>query len=250
MMTEIELIYREPLISEYFDCFWCRETQSTMLLASLMYSNSRIAVRTDSQKSGRGRGSGRRWHASAGRNLLCTMAFPLEDVRIPLQLIPLAAGCAAADAVESAVPGMIAQVKWPNDLMVSDKKTAGILCETRRMCTFIGIGLNVNEEAFFFSGKTTPTSLYLETGCRFDVRDVYCMLLERLPSWLSQNNCAERIASRLYGMGSKALVSVGTAGSDDVKQGIVAGIADDGALLLDTPGGRLTIYTGEIISLL
>ena len=246
MMNEIELIYRDPMGIGQISCFWCRETQSTMMLASLMYRDGMLAVRTEFQHTGRGRGIERRWHASAGKNLLCTLAVPCVQAGIALQLIPLAAGCAVAEVLESAAPGMHAQIKWPNDVMVSGKKIAGILCEAARQCIFIGIGVNVNETEFAFTGKSEPSSLYLEAGSEHDLGQVYQDLLQELPPFLSLHDAPERIRARLYGLGRKVEMISGAADITKPLQGMLSGIADDGALVIDTSAGREYIYSGEI----
>ena len=91
-------------------------------------------VTAGEQSAGRGR-QGRTWSAPAGHALLLSVV-----VRRPLDLLPLAAGLAVARAV-----GPRAAIKWPNDVLVDDRKIAGILAEGRPQegWAVIGIGLNV-----------------------------------------------------------------------------------------------------------
>ena len=86
------------------------------------------------QSAGRGR-QGRAWSAPAGCALLLSVL-----VRRPLELLPLAAGVAVA-----AVVGGEARIKWPNDVLVADRKIAGILVEGRPQegWAVIGVGVNV-----------------------------------------------------------------------------------------------------------
>jgi BirA family biotin operon repressor/biotin-[acetyl-CoA-carboxylase] ligase len=91
-------------------------------------------VTAGEQSAGRGR-QGRTWSAPAGRALLCSLIL-----REPPRLLPLRAGVAVSE-----VCGERAVVKWPNDVLVSGRKLAGILVEGRPQegWAVLGIGLNV-----------------------------------------------------------------------------------------------------------
>jgi BirA family biotin operon repressor/biotin-[acetyl-CoA-carboxylase] ligase len=104
-------------------------------------------VFTRRQTAGRGQ-HGRTWHAPPGA---LTASFVLD--RLPaakLSGLSLAAGLATIYAIEDLLPDLQGQlqVKWPNDILVHERKLAGILCEAvpSRSCSFIrvvvGIGLN------------------------------------------------------------------------------------------------------------
>jgi BirA family biotin operon repressor/biotin-[acetyl-CoA-carboxylase] ligase len=103
-------------------------------------------ILADHQTAGRGR-RGRRWTAPAGASLLFSVVL-----RPPLPVarwgeIPLAAGCAVAEALE-AVAGVRAALKWPNDVLVEGGKVAGILAEGivgPRPLVVLGIGVNVSQ---------------------------------------------------------------------------------------------------------
>ncbi len=91
-------------------------------------------VTADEQSAGRGR-QGRAWSAPAGDALLMSVV-----VREPLDLLPLAAAVAVAQ-----VCGPAARIKWPNDVLIDDRKVAGILAEGRPQegWAVVGIGVNV-----------------------------------------------------------------------------------------------------------
>jgi BirA family transcriptional regulator, biotin operon repressor / biotin---[acetyl-CoA-carboxylase] ligase len=91
-------------------------------------------VTAGEQMAGRGR-QGRTWSAPAGQALL--MSLVLHD---PPELLPLVAGLAVAEAV-----GPDARVKWPNDVLVGERKVAGVLAEGRppEQWAVLGIGVNV-----------------------------------------------------------------------------------------------------------
>jgi len=107
-------------------------------------------VWTARQTAGRGRGE-HRWHAPPGvltASFLLDLAGPDERSVVPVAQLSLAAGLAVAHAVEDLVPAARLSIKWPNDVLLLDRKLAGILCETRRrddgrMAVVVGIGLNL-----------------------------------------------------------------------------------------------------------
>lgn len=95
---------------------------------------------TTRQTAGRGRGHNA-WHSSRGV-LTATLVLPAHDT-LPPQHVPLIAGLALVEAVES-LGAVGVGVKWPNDLWHDDLKLAGLLCERLDGIDLIGVGLNVN----------------------------------------------------------------------------------------------------------
>lgn len=107
-------------------------------------------VWTPRQTAGRGRGAST-WHAPPGvltASFILDLAGPDERSTVPVAQLSLAAGLAVANAVEDLVPEARVAIKWPNDVLLRDRKLAGILCETRRRddgraAVVVGIGLNL-----------------------------------------------------------------------------------------------------------
>ncbi len=108
-------------------------------------------VLADTQTEGRGRLS-RHWFSPPGINLYCSIVLrmPIPNDRLAdwLSWLPLITALAAAEAIES-VAGIAITVKWPNDLLIGERKIGGILCESGSGSStgpfqIIGIGLNVN----------------------------------------------------------------------------------------------------------
>jgi BirA family biotin operon repressor/biotin-[acetyl-CoA-carboxylase] ligase len=101
---------------------------------------SGTVVTAGAQTAGRGR-QGRRWSAPAGKALLYSAILrPLDERHL---LLPIAAGIAACEAIESVAP-VSCRIKWPNDVWIEEQKVAGILIEARPPdFAVIGIGVNV-----------------------------------------------------------------------------------------------------------
>jgi BirA family transcriptional regulator, biotin operon repressor / biotin---[acetyl-CoA-carboxylase] ligase len=103
-----------------------------------------VVVLTDSQTAGKGR-LGRRWVDVFGCNVLSsTLLRPL----FPLHFLVMIASLAVVDAIAETC-GSFATIKWPNDVLIGDRKVAGILIETShdrsgQLVAIMGIGVNVN----------------------------------------------------------------------------------------------------------
>jgi BirA family transcriptional regulator, biotin operon repressor / biotin---[acetyl-CoA-carboxylase] ligase len=143
----------------------------------------------ESQTAGRGR-LGRHWHSPSGKNLYCSIllrSLPTREQQ-PLWLpwIPLIAALAASRAVQ-VVANLKVSVKWPNDVLIGNRKLGGILCEssgvgTAHATVIVGIGLNVNvhRDEFPVELREIATSLAIETHQLFDRAALLAALLAEL----------------------------------------------------------------------
>lgn len=142
-MTDVE-VGRQDLI-------WYDEVGSTMDRAKSLLKQSdfmqrdAFAVVAGKQTAGRGT-HGRTWMSSEG-NLFMTMVFKLSMIRIPLTLIPLRMGTLIVPSIKSRVSSGHDQVrlKWPNDVLIGDKKICGVLIEVDGDRVVVGIGCNVQQ---------------------------------------------------------------------------------------------------------
>lgn len=183
------------------------------------------------QSAGRGR-QGRTWTAPAGRALLCSLV-----IRSPGPLLSLAAGLAVAE-----VAGDGARVKWPNDVLVADRKVAGILVEGRPQegWAVLGIGLNVA-----LAPEDLPPDVRDRAGTlgltAADVEPTLVRLLVALESWLERSDAEiiEGVRRRDALRGRVVSWNGGT--------GEVLGIDEAGNLLVAGEDGRRTaLGAGEV----
>ncbi len=117
-------------------------------------------IATDHQTAGRGR-LGRVWDDTPGRALLFSVVLrPLPPMAVWPEL-----SAVAGEAVTAALP-LAARVSHPNDVMVGERKIAGILPEAADGRVVLGIGVNVNQTADELPAEAVkpPTSLRFETG--------------------------------------------------------------------------------------
>ncbi|MGQ9800393.1 MAG: biotin--[acetyl-CoA-carboxylase] ligase [Candidatus Saccharicenans sp.] len=147
------------------------------------------AVLAEEQISGRGT-KGRSWHSARGKGLY--VSFLLRPATSCLNLLPAAAGLAAAEALEE-LSGLKVRLKWPNDLVHRGKKIGGILCEAgssgpNSTWVVAGIGLNLNHRQTDFPSEIygLATSLYLITGKKWDRDRLLAHLGSRLKVWYNE----------------------------------------------------------------
>lgn len=134
----------------------------------------------DEQTAGRGR-QGHSWVSERGAGIYCS--FLLRPPMSPADALwlSLIAGVAVQDAVRETI-SLKADIRWPNDLLVNDRKFAGILTEmtseaTRVQHAVIGIGINVNQHTFPQGMESQPTSLLMETGKEWSRVDLVAALI-------------------------------------------------------------------------
>jgi BirA family biotin operon repressor/biotin-[acetyl-CoA-carboxylase] ligase len=102
-----------------------------------------LVVTAEVQTAGRGR-LDRSWEAEAGSALLVSVLVRPADLPVSRWfLVGVAAGVAAREACQQ-VGGFVPDLKWPNDLLVGERKLAGILAEATGTAAVVGMGLNVH----------------------------------------------------------------------------------------------------------
>ena len=142
-----------------------------------------LVIGTDLQTAGRGR-RGRSWTESAGRGLALSVLLrpSLPPSRWPL--LPLVAGLAVHDAAASVVGTDRIGLKWPNDLLLDDTKTSGILVEALNDAVVIGMGINIDWRGVDRPADLRATSLAEATDADVDRAAVLVELLEALGRWV------------------------------------------------------------------
>lgn len=123
------------------------------------------------QERGRGR-RGRVWLDSPGMSALFSVLIREADVRL-LQFVGMIGALAVLEVLEERF-GLSGQVKWPNDVLVAGRKIAGVLAEADKSRTTlaVGIGINVNQEAFEEDLLETATSMLLCSGRTHDSTEI------------------------------------------------------------------------------
>lgn len=177
-------------MSHSFSINWVNSVDSTNAKAKNDYNSgllkSGYVIVADTQTGGRGQ-MRTKWHDEAGKNLLLTLVIePQRLLAIDFFRLNQAISLAICDALEKDCEP---KIKWPNDILVDERKIAGILIETSIQrdfikTAFIGVGLNVNQENFDFDFKAT--SLRNEIDKEIDRQLLLDKLLEAIEFRLQQ----------------------------------------------------------------
>jgi BirA family transcriptional regulator, biotin operon repressor / biotin---[acetyl-CoA-carboxylase] ligase len=204
----------------------------------------------DHQTNGRGR-HGRAWQDEPAASALMSVvveAPPIESRSVA----PLIAGEAVVRAVEEVCPGLRISLKWPNDLLIQNRKVGGLLVEAVSgddgVVLILGIGINVHQNSFEPGMRVEPTSLGLSSGLPVNRPALIARICsEVLDAFNAPESWPDRITTyleRMHNLGGRATLSTG---SSDVT-GTIRGVADDGALLLETEKGLETFHAGDVSS--
>ncbi len=133
------------------------------------------------QTAGQGR-LGRSWHSEPGTGLYVSIVLEPVGEAGELPVITLALGLAAQEAVQN-VAGVTCDLRWPNDLLIGEKKCAGILVQLEGDTIIAGVGVNVNHASFPDDLAGTATSLRLATGRAHSREKLLAALLDAVESY-------------------------------------------------------------------
>ena len=244
---------------ELFDCLPSTNHEAAQL-AQAEVEHGTVVV-ADSQTAGRGRLS-RAWFSPPGANLYCSIILrvmrPPDRLAEWLSWLPLISALAAAEAIEQ-VSSTHVSVKWPNDLLISERKVGGILCESgtgRRSDPFqiIGIGINVNvdHDDWPVDLRDSATSIWQERKIVVDRNRLLAQLLLELEQCLDElvlhgtNRIALAYYQRCSTIGHKVQA---TLANGDVVVGLAEGIGQDGSLRVRPQTTQPGSGTPEVIHL-
>ncbi|MGE0683138.1 MAG: biotin--[acetyl-CoA-carboxylase] ligase [Candidatus Binatia bacterium] len=169
--------------------YWAEVDSTNAALARLTKEGCEegTVVLADAQSAGRGR-IGKPWFSPPGVNLHLSVLLNPSIKVTEARFLTLIGSLAIADVL--ALYNVKAQVKWPNDVLVNDKKIAGILAEVqlrdgqiRHLILGMGVNLNIDRpmmDRYFGDAATGATSLYEALGKAIDRNDFAARLLERL----------------------------------------------------------------------
>lgn len=218
-----------------------------------------LLVMAERQTAGKGR-RGRGWESEAGVNVYMTLLLRPELPPSKMTGLTLLAALAITRGIRE-VCGVQAEIKWPNDVVLSGKKICGILTEMSSEENFIhyvvvGIGININEREFPDNIKDKATSLYMELKEPMDrcqlsaaVVSALCEYYKRFQSEGDLSFVVEEYNRVMANMNQQVRVyydMVESAREGDTEEGIARGIDSDGALLVEINGRLKRIISGEV----
>lgn len=211
-----------------------------------------VAV-ADYQTAGRGRRD-RRWTAPAGSSLLFSVLLrpdlPPSSLHLTTAAVALSTAAACAD-----VSGVEPAIKWPNDLLVDDRKLAGILAESNvgeggtGPAVVVGTGLNVNWPPVLPAEIAhLATALNRESGTQIDRAALLVAILEKLDDYIDDwKAVAHDYRRRCATPGRSVRVDLGDKGT---LEGTAVGVTDEGLLKVRDHRGRTSLVAvGDVVHL-
>jgi len=229
---------------------WLRTTASTMKDAAILAAQGEphgTVVVAEEQSTGIGR-QGHTWHSEPGAGLYISIILRLPLAPDALPVLTMALGLAVQRAVRL-VAGADCDIRWPNDLLLNEKKVAGILVQSTEAALIAGIGLNVSQKNFPGDLSQTATSLLIATGKEHSKDALLDQIVDDSIHYarvLAERGIApilEQFATRSSYVNGKAVdVDVG----DRAITGITAGLDEKGFLRVDTGDRIETIISGGV----
>nr|WP_269325914.1 biotin--[acetyl-CoA-carboxylase] ligase [Chromobacterium aquaticum] len=206
-----------------------------------------LVLATELQTSGRGR-LGRRWQARLGSGLTFSLLWRFERGLSQLAGLSLAVGVALARALRRL--GAPVALKWPNDVLLNERKLAGILIELSGdalgpTAVVIGIGMNVSEPG----DVDQPVACLADAGVQLTRSALLAELLNELHLVLGNFDRNGFVPLREEWMGlsahQDAPVCLRFSHGEPV-EGVARGVADSGALMVETTEGMKIYHAGEV----
>ena len=200
------------------------------------------AVVAAEQRAGRG-SRGRAWSSGPGGLWLSVLARP--PLPEGLELVGLRAGLALAELLARLGAGSRIRLKWPNDLMLDDRKVGGILCETRwhgpaLAWLVIGCGLNVTNRPPEPLAEVATNLHSVLPGVTVEA------LLEPVVNVLRGIDATGGVLTDGELARFQACDWLRGRALAGPAPGLAAGIGPDGSLLVDGPDGRVAVRSGTV----
>lgn len=212
-----------------------------------------LVLCADHQTAGRGR-LGRTWVAPPGASILCSILLrpPLPPDQV--HLVTTAVALAAADACEQ-VAGVAPRLKWPNDLLVGERKLAGLLAESvvvdgRVDAVVVGIGLNVEWPTDLPADLAEIATALNHHAPAVTRGEVLAAMLDGLA--VRYQALCDDGPSDLIAEAGRRSATVGRTVRVELPgrtiEGIATGLTPEGQLLVTPPGGRPeVVVAGDVI---
>ena len=233
-MIPLKLLYFEELDStnEFAKREYCNLENFSMIIADYQYK-------------GKGRNN-REWYSPKGENLYFSLiVFPEIEVKY-LTSLPVLTGFSVLKTIESLITFDQIFLKWPNDIIVNNRKISGILIESKKNAVIIGVGINVNSKKMPDFSENKPTSLRIETGKFFDRLFIlkeffenFCRVYEKFKNEkIITEDILNEINENIYLKNEMVEVVF----NEEIVTGTLKGINENGALIIDNN----LVFAGDV----
>ena len=215
---------------------------STMTVASKLVDVSAphgTVILAEEQSAGVGR-LGRSWFSPAAAGIYMSILLRLKLAPASSPIASLLVGLAVVDAIQKTT-NLLCDLRWPNDVLIGERKVSGVLTQLVDDCVIAGIGINVNQLSFPHDLRTPATSLRIESNGREQAREpLLIQLLESL----------EGLCEKLWSEGVTGILRAFSAVSTYARHrrviieetgayGTTTGLDENGFLLIRFDDGQL-----------
>ena len=240
---DAQRIAQSPLVERFFHFESIDSTNTFAKNLDAFPASGLFVILADKQTAGRGQRDNS-FFSGAGGGLYATVVCPIADMALHF-VYNRALTLAICDAVERMHPGAALSIKWPNDIFWSNRKLCGILLETSprsaaHLIAGFGVNVNIPEERFPECLRSAATSMFMQTGKRFDAAALLLDICERFCRYLSADRAAvhEKYREKLYKVGCRIGIN-GAAGRFQT-------VLEDGRLCLNENGNLNYFLSGPM----
>ena len=255
--NRIKSVLKTKLFGQKIFAFWSISTTNDFAYRRATQGEKEGAlVIAEKQERGRGRKL-RVWDSQFGKGLWFSLILRPDLPSSKSGLIPYLAGVSVARAVEN-LTGLQPDLKWPNDLMLNDKKCCGILSEvhfdnSKIAFLILGIGINVNHNPGEWTDDINEiaTSLRIEKNKRIDRAELLAEILFQLEQLYEdvKINGFDNLLNQWKKRCSKYKKFITIEQENKKIEGIFFDLDKEGCLILKTKDGEMKkIFAGDVVT--
>lgn len=217
---------------------------NTYLKQNYKNYDDKTVIICDSQTQGHGR-LGRNWESSKDSitmSILLKPNIPIDS----LARLSLMTSAVVFEVISKKLNNV--KIKWPNDILINNKKISGIILESvisnKVEALIIGIGININQEKFLMDLDSKATSLFLETNIKFNIMTIIEEVIENFEKTYQEYLDNNHNYLNICRMRSAIINNNITINNEDV---YVLDIVDNGNLLVKGINGLIyEVSYGEV----
>lgn len=250
---EIEKIINTFVLGKkiyYFD-----EIDSTNEYAKKLIENNvdeGTLIISNYQTNGKGRFN-KSWVGNKGDSIFLSLILKPNIELFSIMRVTLLAGISVCNTIKN-FTGLDVKIKWPNDIIIDNKKVCGILTEVNAQIenisyVILGIGINVNNNEFSTNLKDKATSIFLQTNKKFERQKIIASFLENFEStyfnYIKQKDFSiylNEYKNLCLNLGRECKIIY----NKKIIVGKVIDISDLGEIIFETKEGILNIHSGEV----
>lgn len=227
---------------EYFTFTDSTNDDAFELISDNQAENGTIII-TDYQKKGRGR-RGNNWFSSPGNNLTFSLILKKNNEN-DLGLFSILSGVSIIKGIQQ-FTGIECKLKWPNDIMLNNKKVGGILIEAKVDSPYlvIGIGLNVNQDNIPNELENIASSLKIEKTNPIQREPLLAFILNEFEKLYDNGSKTWALNWKQYCNHINKKVTFHN--NDEIMEGLFLDIDENGNAIIDIKSKKTIVSSGVL----